>query len=206
MSNIISLSANQLVRSSLRLALANAGYSTMIDAESLEQTLQILTENHIDLIIIDFTPCDEIALHAVESLRSKNWEGGIIVISDKRDDLFSHRCKNAGAQGIIGKSDGMVMLPLAMRAALQGYTLFPQHNNCTGAPVALNSHSGNIVISQRERQVLKYLAQGKNNTEIGGILDISHKTVSTFKRKLLTKLDIHSTAELAAFAREHKMD
>ena len=81
---------------------------------------------------------------------------------------------------------------------MAGYSVFP-----TSAIVSLsNPHASPLsALTNRELAVLQYLARGMNNREIGEILLISNKTVSTFKARIFDKLCISTIVELVDFAR-----
>lgn len=113
---------------------------------------------------------------------------------------------STGADGFVGKNN-LEELGDAVRAVIRGYGYFPLNRKDSGQT---RLPSGEIMIikslSNRELQVLQYLARGNKVIEIAEKMHISNKTVSTYKTRILSKLELSTTLELIDFARRHNLD
>ena len=109
----------------------------------------------------------------------------------------------AGAKGFISKNAGAEELKLAIEAIIKGQTyLSPSVTSKLMAPISADSPLDNPldVLTDRETEVLKYLADGLANREIGKLLHISTRTVDTHRSNILKKLNAKTNAELVKFA------
>lgn len=128
----------------------------------------------------------------------------VLVLTSQSTEAFCHRCMQAGAKGFISKDEDLNKLVNAIKAVMAGYSVFPA--------MAAASEHGRLSdpdmvkrLSDREMTVLQYLALGRSNKEIGELLLLSNKTVSTYKTRLLQKLGMASVLELAEFAKRNSL-
>ncbi|MCY1181225.1 Virulence factors putative positive transcription regulator BvgA [compost metagenome] len=113
----------------------------------------------------------------------------------------------AGAAGFVCKEGDLSEVTAAVRAVLSGYSYFPSDVIKSGKrQVGLPDEIEMIGrLSDRELAVLKFLANGYSNQEIAKQLFISHKTVSTYKSRLMDKLKTRNQVDLIDFARRYVM-
>jgi two-component system response regulator FimZ (fimbrial Z protein)/two-component system response regulator EvgA len=105
-----------------------------------------------------------------------------------------------GAHGFVNKTASANIILAACVAVSQGYTFFSTGRN---GHAALSDSEKMASISDRELQVMKYLGKGKSNAEISDHLNISSKTVATYKHRLFDKLGISNIADLVLFCRNN---
>lgn len=152
-----------------------------------------------DLLLVDLDLPELDGLNLIEAIRRTDGDVKILVVSSQKAELFVTRCHAAGANGYVEKSEDIPQIHSAVRATLAGYNCFPAVNAPPAAtgPIAL--------LSEREFSVMKYLARGWSNKQIGDALSISNKTVSTHKNNILTKLGIKNIVDLAQFAKANNL-
>lgn len=127
----------------------------------------------------------------------------IMILSVHGEDQYALRALRAGAVGYVTKETAPCDLAAAVRKVLDGGKyVSPQL-----AEKMVDALSGNVAgraphegLSDRELQVLRMLASGKSVKEIGGELALSEKTISTYRTRVLTKMNMRSNAELMRYS------
>ncbi|HFV9295662.1 TPA: LuxR C-terminal-related transcriptional regulator, partial [Serratia fonticola] len=132
----------------------------------------------------------------------------ILVLTGKDDDHYVKRCASAGADGFISKRNHLTELHDALRALKGGYSYFPSNwGRMAVAGVSAGDDKSKMArLSVKELQVLQYLSRGIKVIDIGVQMQISDKTVSTYKRRLMHKLELHNMLELYDFTQRNNLD
>ncbi|MGP5469788.1 LuxR C-terminal-related transcriptional regulator, partial [Pseudomonas helleri] len=127
----------------------------------------------------------------------------VLVLTSKDSAFFADRCIRAGAIGFIEKTEDVDALTKAINVVMSGRIYL---NNCD---VDLSpKHTDQQLIktlSDRELCTLQYLVSGFSNKKISQIMLLSEKTVSTYKTRVLQKLNIKSVVYLAEFAKRNNL-
>ncbi len=132
----------------------------------------------------------------------------ILVLSQHAERDFALRCLEAGAWGYSGKDAGFEAVLAAVRRVASGRRYLSDRaqelaiERLAGAPTGAEPHT---TLSSRELEVLLALARGHRVKEIAADLDISIKTVSTYRTRILEKLGLESNVELAMYVRDHDL-
>ncbi|MEA5206341.1 response regulator transcription factor [Enterobacter mori] len=200
MATVLIADDHQVVRIAVRMLLEREGHNVVGEAADGHEALQLVRSLNPELVIVDIEMPKMGGLELIEKLRAGEYRGGLLVMTGRGDDHYLHRCIGVGADGFFNKGGEMDILSDAVRSILRGYGYFP-----------LNRQPGiedDIVksLSNRELQVLKMIAKGKRVIEISQEMYVSTKTISTYKRRILTKLDLDTTLGLVDFARRHNLD
>ena len=158
-----------------------------------------------DIVITDVTMPGRSGLDLLKDLKAARPKLPVLVLSVHPEDQFAGRVIKAGAAGYLNKDSAPTLLVAAVRKVLAGgcyvSDAFAQHLAAdlrTGAdkpPLEL--------LSDREFEVLRHLAAGRQVKEISGELGLSVKTISTYRMRLLKKLDLRTTADLLRYANQH---
>jgi len=132
----------------------------------------------------------------------------VLMVAGEADPWSVRRALEAGASGFLTKTNSAASLVDAVRAVLGGERfLCPDSEKALQRAVAagevLREPPGPAVLSDREREILRYLAHGENTKEIAVILAISPKTVETHRQHIMRKLRVQSVAALARYAVRH---
>ena len=147
-------------------------------------------------------------LNGIEATRqiSKRVEGAkVLVLSMHGDDVYVRQALKAGARGYLLKDADDIDLLNAVKAVARGKSFFSP----VVSKVLLTAYRGDggqhiednlALLTDRECEVLRLIAQGKRNKEIAAELTVSVNTVETHRKHIMEKLDLHNTAEIVRFA------
>jgi DNA-binding NarL/FixJ family response regulator len=159
-----------------------------------------------DLVLMDLTMPGTNGIEAIAEIKRDNPAIRILVLTLHRAEEYIHESLRAGADGYILKDATHEELRVAIRSVLNGKTyLSPDISNKVisgylGTGKSNGSSSAWEGVTQRERQVLKLIAEGRSNKSIAEYLSLSVKTVEKHRSNLMKKLDLHNASMLTAFA------
>jgi two-component system, NarL family, response regulator NreC len=148
-------------------------------------------------------------LNGIEATRQivKRVEGAkVLVLSMHGDDVYVRQALKAGARGYLLKDSEDLDLIKAVKAVRAGGSFFSP----PVSKVVLSGYLGDKAdgdaedsvarLTDREREVLQLIAEGKTNKEVAHALSVSVNTIETHRKHIMEKLDLHNTAELVRFA------
>jgi len=174
------------------------------DAGDGDQALEQLKNHRWDIAFLDLNlPGRRPGLGLIRDLKDLQPDVGILVFSVHSEEHFGVRAFLAGADGYLGKDQPPEEIARAVRRILDG----GHYMSCTLTAAMMTGIKGEAtgiqnLLSDREMQVLRMLAAGKSPSEIGSELALSTKTVSTYRARLLGKLNLRNNAELVRWAVE----
>ena len=166
--------------------------------------IQMVRECMPDLIILDISIPKLDGLEVLCRFNAMNTSMKTLVLTAQSPTLFATRCMRSGADGYVCKEGDLSELMSAIRAVLSGYNYFPSQALNT------NDESGKELelfkaVNDRELMVLQLFAQGRTNKEIAKGMFLSNKTVSTYKKRLMQKLQAKSLVELIEMAKRNAL-
>jgi DNA-binding NarL/FixJ family response regulator len=167
------------------------------------EALALYREIKPDLLIIDLDIPGLGGLDLIRRVRNTDTAVKILVMSSSAPEFFAARCQSIGANGYISKSEDGAHILSCVKAAMAGFNCFPADIAVPATRDADDSAYSRL--SEREQAVLRYLAQGRSNKEIGETLSLSSKTISSHKINILAKLGLTNIVDLAAFAKAHRI-
>jgi len=183
------------------------GIEVVTTASNATEGLQRLRENKIDVIVQDLTTSDIGAPEAVRLYLSEQPEIGIVIYSGQDDEVGVFETLKAGARGYVLKNAPIDELVAAIREVHQGgYFLSPGLNPAIiqfyldHREEADDQLSDYQLLTDREKQVFRLLANGKQTNDISDILCISPKTVAKHRAAVKKKLALNTTADMAQYA------
>jgi two-component system response regulator EvgA len=170
--------------------------------------ISLIKQHTPDLVVIDIDIPSLNGIEVVQRLRKNGYQGGMLVLSGKDDDHYIKRCASAGADGFISKKNQLTELHDAVRALKGGYGYFPRALARLEATLTdENSEKNKLAeLSAKELQVLQYLAKGEKVIDIGVLMHISDKTVSTYKSRMMQKLGLKNMMEFYDFVQRNNLD
>jgi DNA-binding NarL/FixJ family response regulator len=176
-------------------------------AESAQASLDLLASENWDLVILDLSLPGRGGLDIIKQMKDTSPGSAILVYTMYPEDQFGVRALRAGADGYLTKDRPQEDLIEAARRISNGKryitpALAESLANYVSEPAAGSLHE---LLSDREFQILRLLASGKTPTDIANELNLSIKTVSTYRTRILTKLNLNTTAELIRYAIEQKL-
>jgi len=193
-----------MVRDGLRRALEGDGeIAVVLEAASGEELLGALLGRAVDACVVDLSMPGMGGLQAIEQLRRMQPALGIIAISFHPPVQYAVRAVAAGAAAYLPKEAPTAELIRAVRTVADGgrYLTEEVQELLLGA---LRRGAGDG-LSNRELSVLIGLARGRTLAQLGRELGVSAKTVSTYRSRLLGKLDLANNAELVQYAISREM-
>jgi DNA-binding NarL/FixJ family response regulator len=175
------------------------------EAENGRTAVRLAHELLPDVVIMDVTMPDLNGVEAARQIVGRVPDAKIIALSMHSDSLFVTEMLRSGASGYLLKDCAFDELALAIRAVASGKTYLSP--SISGVVVEDYLHrltktnfASSEVLTDREREVLQLMAEGKSTKQIALKLNISVKTVETHRRQIMNKLDIHTVAELTKYA------
>lgn len=154
-----------------------------------------------DLLILDIALPIRRGIQVLESLRADGIKLPVLFFSMYSASQYVDYARQAGAQGFVGKDADEADLLRAIRRILAGGSCFPARLRV--APDAAAGDDPFKSLSRREFEVMQALAGGTSILEIAARLGVSPQSVTTYRRRLLEKLEVRSNAELVALAILH---
>jgi DNA-binding NarL/FixJ family response regulator len=158
-----------------------------------------------DVILMDIAMPGLGGLEATLEIRKENPAAKILVLTQYEDREYIRRFLKAGVSGYVLKKSAGADLTAAIRAVNRGgLVLDPEVAREAMREQAAAASSGGSdlyeTLTDREKQVLKLVAEGRSNKEVADLLDISVKTAMSHREHIMQKLDLHSRTELIKFA------
>lgn len=158
----------------------------------------------VDILILDGEVDSFAFLDALERFRSKGRPPYVLILTKQTEEQHAFQLIAAGASGYMHKTENPDAVVSAIRKVARGGRYIP--NNLAEKMIfAMNPNNGRTQLSQREYQVLYLIASGLCATEIANHLALSVKTVSTYRCRLLEKLQLKNNAELLKYALKRGM-
>ena len=211
---------HEIVRTGLRTFLdTQPGIEVVAEASGGLEALERVSQAHPDVVVMDITMPGMDGLDATRRLKAGSASIQILALTVHEDKQYLFEMMAAGASGYITKQSAAEELVDAIRTVANGNVYLQptlarwlledyRRLSTQAVPVAHLSNDVNHasiikdldVLSTRERQVLRLIAQGMTNPQIGEELGISHKTVARHRERIMNKLNLHSCTELVKFA------
>jgi len=165
------------------------------EATDGEEACELYDQLFPDVLMLDLRMPKKDGLQVLTELMSRRApEPRIIVMTAYESEEDLRRALNAGAKGYLVKGANPQQIRAAIRTVAAGESLFPAEVS------KLAESTAHPELSERELQVLQYIANGRSNMEIGQILYIAEDTVKGHVRSILTKLDAMGRTEAIAIA------
>ncbi|RKP59023.1 response regulator transcription factor [Pararobbsia silviterrae] len=203
MKRIIIVDDHPIIRMTLAGELERSGEFAIVgQAPDGEEALRLVAHCRPDLMVLDLELPKLDGLSVLERLRSQGSRLPILVLSAKDERVMGTRVRAAGANGFVSKLRDVKEVVTSMRIVMSGYQCFSQSIYEYRVGDKDRRLRG---LSQRELEVLRYVSRGFNNKDIANRLLISDKTVSTYKMRLMKKLEVRSVFELTEFSRANQL-
>jgi DNA-binding NarL/FixJ family response regulator len=196
-----------VVRDGLRYLLeAEPDIEVVGDAANGREAVKLVAHLKPDIVIMDITMPELNGIEATHQIRQLCPSTGIIILSMHANRMHIARALEAGAQGYLIKESAGIEVVEAVRAVNAGHNYLSQAvsdivvSDYVSQKRALGYKSPLESLSAREREVLQLVVEGKSSAEIAGILNLSPKTVESYRSRLMQKLDIGDIPSLVKFA------
>jgi two-component system, NarL family, response regulator NreC len=192
-----------VVRSGLRLLLeAEEDFTVVAEAGEIETAKRMVRAHRPDVLVLDLNMPGPPSLPAIPELAEQT---GVVVLTMQNDPAFAREALQAGARGYVLKEAADAELVQAIRAAAAGGTyLNPALGaRMAAAPAAPTGPPDDL--TEREVEILRLIALGHTNAEIGAKLYLSVRTIESHRSHIQQKTRRTTRAELVRYALEHSL-
>jgi two-component system, NarL family, invasion response regulator UvrY len=177
------------------------------EASNASEAIAAVAREHWDLVVLDITMPGRSGLDALKEIKALKPNMRVLVLSVHSEDQFAVRVLKAGASGFLNKDSAPEELVKAVRKVIAGGRYV---SASLAEKLAFNlDHPSDELphqkLSDREFQVLRMIGSGKTVSEIAEELGLSVKTVSTYRARILEKMQLNTNAELTRYSFENKL-
>jgi DNA-binding NarL/FixJ family response regulator len=199
---ILLVDDHAIVRRGMRELLGEEFDAEFEEAGTGEEALGLVQRSSFDLVVLDLSMPGRGGLDALKEVHSIHPKVPVLVLSQHAEEQYAIRAFRAGAAGYVTKDCAPDELVKAAKKALTGgkYVSSSLAEHLATRLAADPDQRVEDTLSDRELQVLRLLADGKTVKEIGAELALSEKTISTYRARILDKLNAKTNAELMRFA------
>jgi DNA-binding NarL/FixJ family response regulator len=198
---------HSVVRQGLRAWLERSGYIQVVgEAADGREAVAMVDELKPDVVMMDIAMPMLNGIDATAQVMRRRPDTKVIILSMHADESYILRALGAGAKGYLLKESTETdvlpavrsvtegkpyVTPSIARVLLEDYIRMLKQNNLQ------DSYD---LLTEREREVLQLLAQGKSNKEVAQVLDLSPHTIESHRTNMMQKLNLHNTAEIVLYA------
>jgi DNA-binding NarL/FixJ family response regulator len=193
---------HSIVRQGVSLLLKELFFNVKIfHAGSFKETLRIIKEDKIDLLILDINFPDGNSLNIMSDAKMIQPEMKILIFSALDEDIYALRYLNAGASGYLNKGSNEDEMKQAFKSMIVSGKYITQNikDRILDSYISKKPINPLEQLSNREVEVARLLIKGYGNLEIAEMLNVKKSTVSTFKNRIFEKLEIDNLADLIDF-------
>ena len=196
-----------VVRDGLRALLEKQpDMKVVAEARDGRECVQLAEEHSPALVMMDVAMPEMNGIEAARRIVTANPNTAVLMLSMHRDESYVLRSLRAGAKGYLLKDSPREDVLIAVRTLAAGGSYLSRQVSLMMREDYMHQLSSRgledtfDLLTDREREILQLLAEGKANKEVAGVLNISPTTVETHRGHILRKLSLHSTADLILYA------
>jgi DNA-binding NarL/FixJ family response regulator len=198
---------HNILRDGMRLLLERQpGFVVVAEASDGRETLDLVQNHQPDVVVMDIAMPNMNGIEATRRITEKYPRMGVVILSMHYDESYVIRSLKAGARAYLLKDAMKSELIAAIHAVAEGRSFFSpkisrilqeDYVQALGRKGADDSYE---LLTDREREILQLVAEGKTNKEIANTLALSLYTVDTHRTHILQKLNLHSVPEVILYA------
>jgi DNA-binding NarL/FixJ family response regulator len=198
---------HNILRDGMRLLLERQpGFDVVGEAADGREIVELAREHQPDVVVMDIAMPNMNGIEATRRIVEKQPHTGVVILSMHYDESYVIRSLKAGARAYLLKDALKTELIAAIRAVAEGRSFFSPkisrilQEDYVGALERRGAEDSYELLTDREREILQLVAEGKTNKEIASTLNVSLYTVDTHRTHILQKLNLHSVPELILYA------
>ena len=208
MIRIVIADDHTLMREGLKRIFEGNDEITVVD-EAIDgfSVINLVRKGEFDLLLLDLSMPGRSGIDLIRQIRTESPKLPILVLTMYEEEQYAVRSIRAGAQGYLTKESAGDQLVNAIKKVASGqpYISMEVAEQLALGIMTPEKEMPHTQLSDREFEVFNLLANGKSITDIGLQLHLSVKTVSTHKSRILTKMGMHSLAEIVQYAVTHNL-
>lgn len=206
MSKILIVDDHPAIRMAVKMLLEQDGYHVLAEVDNGVDAISAAKINRPDIVVLDIGIPKLDGIEVIKRLKLLDIGTRILVLSAQSTHHIMVRCLQAGAEGFLSKLDDLSLLKDAI-AKIEKKLLYYPREVIAGARHAHTVDREDLLssLSSREMSVLLQICQGHANKQIAQSMLLSEKTVSTYKTRLMKKLNITNIVDLISLARRQKL-
>lgn len=197
-----------IVRQGLKQILADApGLLVIAEAGDGPEAMRQVRDGNIDVVLLDIALPGRDGLDVLKQLHQEFPKLAVLIVSTYPENQYALRSLRLGAAGYLNKGADPTELITAIRKVSQG-RMFVSPTVAEALAAAMRKDTGqppHETLSQREYQVFTLIASGKTLSEIALQLSLSLTTVSTYRSRVMDKINTHNDVETALYAVRHQL-
>jgi DNA-binding NarL/FixJ family response regulator len=176
----------------------------VFEAVNSQQAMDIVTTQNLDVILLDISMPGRNGIETLKQIRANGIKAPVLMLSMHPEDQYAIRALKAGASGFINKESATEELLTAVHRIISGkkYITASMAEKLADAG-GQGMKPAHETLSDREMHVLQKIASGKTVSDIASELSLSVNTISTYRARLLEKLDLANNAELTRYAMDN---
>lgn len=177
------------------------------EAGNGQEVIEKIRNNDYDMVLLDITMPGMTGLEALKQLKNDKPKLPVLVLSMHPEEQYAVRVIRAGASGYLRKESAPDELITAIRQISQGRKyITPSLAEKLAFEVEADSEKApHDILSDREYQVLRMIAEGKTVKYIAKEMSLSAKTVSTYRARIMEKMKMKTNAELMHYVMKHRL-
>jgi DNA-binding NarL/FixJ family response regulator len=177
------------------------------EAQNGPETLNKVTENEYDVVLLDISMPGRSGLEVLEDIKAQRPKLAVLILSMHPEEQYAVRALRAGASGYLTKASAPHELIGAIRKVAGGgkYVTSSLAEKLADEMEIDTEKLPHERLSNREHQVMLMLAGGKSVSDIADELCLSVKTISTYRSRIMDKMDMKKNAELTLYAVHNKL-
>jgi two-component system, NarL family, invasion response regulator UvrY len=202
--NILLVDDHAVVRAGVRRLLETVEGTSILEAKSSQDAVELWQRERPDLVILDLNLPDSSGLELLRRLVQLDKTVRILILSMHSEPIYAARALEAGARGYVSKSAGAEEFIDAVRQVGKGGHYIEREIAAELAVAKFSRGSPLDQLTTREIDILRLLGQGKSYAQIAAVIGISYKTVANSSSLMKQKLSVKTTADLIRLSVENR--